>query len=200
MTETIFLLRRQMEQKLSASRYEHSLSVSYISTALAMRYGYSLEKAETAGILHDCAKRYREEVLIQKCEKHGILLTQEERNAPSVIHAKYGAWMAEHKFGIEDEEILSAIRYHTTGRPHMSLWEKILFTADYIEPRRNQVPDLSELRSLAFLDLDRTVYTILEHTLQYLESQKASEDPMTRAAYEYYRVLFSDTEKKEEIL
>ena len=124
--------------------------------------------------------------MIVKCQKHKIELTEGELKAPAVIHAKYGAWMAEHKFGVCDEEILSAIRCHTAGKPHMGTLDKILYVADYIEPRRNKASNLEKMRYLAFQDLDQTMYEILAGTLAYLKKKNANIDPMTRQAYEYF--------------
>lgn len=185
--EQIFTYRKQLKSKLDPMRYEHSLSVSYTCMALAMRYGYELGRAELAGLLHDCAKRYGDNELIVKCKKHGLELTEGEKKAPAVIHARYGAWMAEHKFGIQDEEILSAIRCHTTGKPQMGMLDKILYIADYIEPRRNKASNLEQMRYLAFQDLEQTMYEILKGTLEYLKKRDADVDPMTQCAYEYFR-------------
>lgn len=187
LNEQMMTIRKQLESKLDPMRYEHSVSVSYICMALSMRYGYDLQKAELAGILHDCAKRYSDTVLIDKCKKHGIALTEDELCAPAVIHAKYGAWMAENKFGVRDEEILSAIRCHTTGKAGMGLLDKILYIADYIEPRRNKAANLPQMRYLAFRDLDETMFRILESTLQYLEKKGGNVDSMTRQAYAYFK-------------
>ena len=184
--EQIFTYRKQLKSKLDPMRYEHCLSVSYTCMALAMRYGYDLHQAELAGLLHDCAKRYGDNELIVKCQKHKIELTEGELKAPAVIHAKYGAWMAEHKFGVCDEEILSAIRCHTAGKPHMGILDKILYIADYIEPRRNKASNLEKMRYLAFQDLDQTMYEIIAGTLAYLKKKNANIDPMTRQAYEYF--------------
>ncbi|MCI8659443.1 MAG: HD domain-containing protein [Lachnospiraceae bacterium] len=195
--EQIFTYRKQLKSKLDPMRYEHSLSVSYTCMALAMRYGYDLRKAELAGLLHDCAKRYGDNELIVKCQKHGIVLTEGEKKAPAVIHAAYGAWMAEHKFGIQDPEILSAIRCHTTGKPQMGILDKILYIADYIEPRRNKASNLDEMRYLAFQDLDQTMYKILEGTLAYLKRKNASVDSITWQSYEYFREITGRTLKDE---
>ena len=184
--EQIFTYRKQLKSKLDPMRYEHSLSVSYTCMALAMRYGYEIGRAELAGLLHDCAKRYGDSELIVKCRKHGLELTEGEKKAPAVIHARYGAWMAEHKFGIQDDEILSAIRCHTTGKPQMGMLDKILYIADYIEPRRNKASNLEQMRYLAFQDLDQTMYEILAGTLEYLKKKEADVDPMTQCAYEYF--------------
>lgn len=187
MDSHIMEFRQILSTKLNPMRYEHSLSVSYTCIALAMRYGYDIDKAELAGLLHDCAKRYRDTAIIEKCRQKGLELTDSELKAPAVLHAKYGAWMARHKYHIEDEEILSAILYHTTGRPNMSLLEKILYAADYIEPRRYKAAQLEELRQLAFEDLDKAVYLMMKGTLSYLSDKGCFVDPMTQDAYEYYR-------------
>ena len=168
-------------------RYEHSLSVSYTCMALAMRYEYDLRRAELAGLLHDCAKRYGDNELIMKCQKHKLPLTEGELKAPAVIHAKYGAWMAEHKFGIHEEDILSAIRCHTTGKPQMGTLDKILYLADYIEPRRNKAANLAQMRYLAFQDLDQAMYEVLLGTLTYLKKKNTGIDPATRQAFEYFQ-------------
>lgn len=186
MNEQIFELREQLQQRLPPMRYEHTLSVSYICIALAMRYGFDLDKAELAGLLHDCAKRYDNAAIIEKCRSHGVALTDEELLAPAVLHAKYGAWMAAHKYRINDQEILSAIRWHTTGRPDMTLLDKILYVADYIEPRRYKADGLEEIRRLAFLDLDETMYRILKSTLDYLGGKGVFIDSMTKKAYDFY--------------
>lgn len=187
--EQIFTYRKQLKSKLDPMRYEHSLSVSYTCMALAMRYGYDLRRAELAGLLHDCAKWYGDNELIVKCQKHGIKLTEGEKKAPAVIHATYGAWMAEHKFGIQDPEILSAIRCHTTGKPRMGMLDKILYIADYIEPRRNKASNLEQMRYLAFQDLDKAMYEILAGTLAYLKKKNSCVDSLTWHAYEYFREI-----------
>ena len=192
MNEHIATLRKQLKSKLDPMRYEHSLSVSYTCIALAMRYGYDLEKAELAGLMHDCAKRFTDNELITRCERHGVVLTEDELKAPAVIHAKYGAWMAGHKYGIQDEEILAAIRCHTTGKPEMGMLDKILYIADYIEPRRDRASNLSEMRYLAFQNLDQTMYEILAGTLNYLAKKGGSVDPMTMQAFEYFRNLMEE--------
>jgi predicted HD superfamily hydrolase involved in NAD metabolism len=185
--EQMITFRKKMKKKLDPLRYEHVLSVSYTCMALAMKHGYDLKKAEIAGILHDCAKHYTDEELVAKCQKNGVKLTEEELMAPAVIHAKYGAWLAQNKYGIEDEEILSAIACHTTGKPEMSMLDKIVYIADYIEPRRDKAENLPQMRELAFKDLDKTMYEILKSTLDYLKAKGASVDPMTQQAFDYFK-------------
>lgn len=185
----VMILRKYLKKKLSPMRYEHSLSVSFTCMNLAMRYGYDLERAELAGLMHDCGKRYSDDIILKKCLKNGIVVTEEELKALPVLHAKYGAWLAEHKYKITDREILDAISCHTTGRINMTVLDKILYIADYIEPRRCKAENLPEIRRLAYKDLDETMYAILAGTLDYLKKKGGSIDPMTIEAYEYFKKL-----------
>ena len=185
--ERIMELRKHLKKKLQPMRYEHSLSVSYTCMNLAMCHGYDLEKAELAGQLHDCGKRYEDTVILEKCLKYRIPISDEEKKALPVLHAKYGAWLAENKYKITDPEILSAISCHTTGKPDMTVLDKILYIADYMEPRRYKAENLPQIRKLAFEDLDRTMYCILEGTLEYLKKRGGSVDPMTIKAYESFK-------------
>ncbi|MBS5064753.1 MAG: bis(5'-nucleosyl)-tetraphosphatase (symmetrical) YqeK [Hungatella hathewayi] len=189
MNDRVPMIRKKLKEKLKPSRYEHTLSVSFTCMALAMRYGYPLDKAELAGLLHDCAKRYDDQTILELCEKHGIEVTPAERLALPVLHAKYGAWMAEHRFDVQDREILDAIACHTTGKPDMGLLDKILFVADFIEPRRNQAENLPDMRRLAFIDLDEALFQILEGMLAYLEREGQYIDSMSQETYQYYLAL-----------
>ena len=97
------------------------------------------------------------------------------------------AMLAKVKYDIDDEEVLGAIRWHTTGKPNMNLLEKIVYVADYIEPRRDKAPNLKEIRKLAFMDMDLALLKILEDTLGYLGDSPEEVDSMTRETYEYYK-------------
>ena len=187
MNSEIFSIREKLKASLKPGRYEHSLSVSFTCMALAMRYGYDLDKAELAGLLHDCAKCYDNNSIIAACRNSGMELTEGELQAPSIIHSRLGARMAEEKFGVNDPEILSAIACHTTGKPDMSLLDKILYIADYIEPRRYKIKDLPAILRLAFEDLDQALFQIMEGTLRYLKESGTYADIMTQNAYHYYK-------------
>ena len=166
----------------------------YTAAALAMRYGENLEKAQIAGILHDCAKCIPDNKKLKICEKNHIEITEAERCSPFLLHAKVGAYIAKEKYDIEDPEILSAITWHTTGKPEMTLLEKIIFISDYIEPMRNKAEHLPQIRQMAFHDLDMAVYMTLHDTILYLEKEKARLDNQSVVAYNYYKNLI---EKKE---
>ena len=176
-----------MEKVQDAKRYEHTLGVAYTAAALAMRYGAPIQDAQTAGLLHDCAKCLSDEKRLALCEKHGIPITEVERRNPFLLHAKIGAYLARRKYGVRDEDILNAVQYHTTGREGMSLLEKIIFIADYIEPGRKRAASLAELRKLAFSDLDAALMQILGNTLDYLKESDYCIDPHTEETWKYYR-------------
>ncbi len=178
-------LKARMKKSLKDTRFQHTVGVAYTASALAMAHGCSIYKALVAGILHDCAKCYSDAELLDRCRKKGLEIRPIEERNPSLLHAKYGAFLAKSKYGVMDEEILSAILWHTTGRPEMSLLEKIVFTADYIEPYRNHSESLPEVRRMAFNDLDGAMVQILKAVLSYLDEKKAALDDMTLKTYDY---------------
>ncbi|WP_276949027.1 bis(5'-nucleosyl)-tetraphosphatase (symmetrical) YqeK [Acetatifactor muris] len=179
-------LRKAMEKVQDGDRYEHTLGVEYTAAALAMRYGGNVCDAQAAGLLHDCAKCLSDKKRLKICEKHHIPISKVERKNPFLLHAKAGAYLARKKYGVKNQDILSAIQNHTTGRKEMSLLEKIVFVADYIEPSRKHAPNLAEIRKMAFLDLDGALLKILEDTLSYLEISGGDIDPMTEETRKYY--------------
>ena len=164
-------LIRELESELAYGRFVHTLNVASTAASLAMCYGFDVDKAETAGLLHDCAKCMNLGKMLKICEKAGLDISEIEKNSGSLLHSKAGAELA----------------YHTTGRPGMSLLEKILFTADYIEPGRDSAPNLPVVRKLAFESIDDCVLQILRDTLSYLGTTGAEVDPMTQKTYEFYR-------------
>ena len=181
----------KLMKELDEDRYRHTQGVMYTSAALAMRYGADLKKALLAGLLHDCAKCIPGHTKIKMCEKYNLEISEIERKNPSLLHAKLGAYLAKDKYDIEDEEILMAIRSHTTGRPGMSLLEKIVYIADYMEPGRKELPNMMDVRHLAFEDIDKCLYRILRDSLVYLKAQDMPIDQTTEETYQYYNELYS---------
>lgn len=179
-------LKKDLKKQMDDSRYEHTMGVMYMCGALAMRYGYDLERAMLAGLMHDCAKCMPNAKKLKMAEKNHLEISDLERKNPFMLHAKLGALLAKKKYDIEDEEILDAIRWHTTGRPGMTLLDKIVYVADYIEPKRDKAPNLTEIRQMAFVDLDKALLKILEDTLGYLGDSPDSVDSMTKQTYEFY--------------
>lgn len=180
-------LQKQMKEELNSDRYEHTLGVMYTAEALAMRYGVDMTKAAVAGLLHDCAKCIPNSQKIKMCKKYDIEISEMEEKNPSLLHAKLGAYMAKKVYGVDDEEILSAIRWHTTGKPDMSMLDIIIYMADYIEPNRDKAPNLKEIRKLSFENIEEALYQVLESTLFYLSDRPDTIDPMTKVGYEFYK-------------
>ena len=185
-------LIKTLEQELSYKRFIHTLSVAGTASSLAMCYGADLEKAETAGLLHDCAKCMDVRKMQKVCEKAGLNVSSFEADSASLLHSKAGSVLAAEKYGITDPDMINAIRYHTTGRPGMSLLEKIIFVADYIEPGRFTAKNLPLIRRLAFSDIDGALMKILYDTLVYLNSTGLVVDPMTQKTYDYYKQIFEE--------
>ena len=123
--------------------------------ALARRWGADEEEARRAALLHDCTKKLDREQHLEICRQYGIPLDPEEQREEKLLHALTGAAAARHQFGVSPQ-VESAIRWHTTGKADMTTLEKIIYLADYIEPTRDFC-DLTELRELAFQDLDRAM-------------------------------------------
>lgn len=197
-------IQSKLKDKLTEKRYIHTLGVQYTSASLAMRYKISLYDASLAGLLHDCAKNYSNEELIKRCYKHDIKITDVEKRNGFLLHAKLGAYYAKNKYGVDNDEILSAIRYHTTGKPGMSTLEAIVFTADYIEPSRKPLPNLDDIRNIAFIDLDEAVYRILDSTLNYLGNEAVTDnkgreiDSHTIEAFNYYKKIHDNKIDRKE--
>ena len=177
----------EMRETLTRERLEHTLGVAYTAANLAFLYDVDMDKALTAGMLHDCAKCIPDKQKLDLARKYGLEISRFEEEVPGLLHAKLGAYIASHRYGVNDEEILDAIRSHTTGEPGMSVLQKIIFIADFIEPNRKVIPGMDEIRKTAYSDLDLCVLKILSATLDYLKEKDKLLDPMTQKSYDYYR-------------
>lgn len=185
----IIRMQERLEDYLNRDRFIHTQGVMYTCTSLAMCHGFDLTKAQVAGLLHDCAKCIPTHKKLKICKKNNIKLSKYEEENEALLHAKVGVYIARKKYDVRDPEILSAIRFHTTGKPDMTMLEKIVYIADYIEPGRFKAKNLPEVREMAFRDLDETMYIILRDTLNYLNGTDDSLDPMTAKACEFYMEL-----------
>lgn len=187
--ELVQLIENRLQQTLKPKRYVHTLGVAYLSAALAMCHGVSHRDALVAGLLHDCAKNYSEREMLEQCIALGIPLSDHEKKIPELIHAAYGAYLAQTVYQISQEDILLAVRNHTLGRPNMTPLEQIVYLADYFEPERSQPtkPTLDEIRKIAFQSLDEATFLVSENTLRYFKETGKDADPMTKQVYEYYK-------------
>lgn len=190
----IYKMQKKLKKYIDEERYWHTMGVMYTAASLAMCHGASIEKAQVAGLLHDCAKCIPNHKKLKLCKQYGIEVSQVEKQAPYLLHSSLGAYLAREKYHVTDKEILSAIACHTTGKADMTLLEKILFIADYIEPMRNKAVNLPGIRSLAFRDIDYAVYATLRDTLEYLSRGTSCLDNQTVEAYNYYKVLIEERE------
>ncbi len=188
-------IKKKLKKKLDKERYHHTLDVASTAVCMAMRYEVDLETANLAGLLHDCAKCIPDDEKYELCAKYNISLSDAERQNPSLLHAKLGAYIARDKYGVKDQEILDAITWHTTGKADMTTLEKIIFIADYIEPGRTKQKNLAQIRKMAFINLDETMYLIVKDTLEYLSTTPKTIDENTHGAFGYYSILH--TLKKE---
>lgn len=190
-------IRKKLESALDAERFEHTLGVAKTAQFMACLYGEDPDKAYLAGLLHDCAKNIPHKDKIKLCRNNGIELSEVELENPSLIHAKAGIVIARDEYKVDDPDILEAIGSHTTGLPDMSLLQKIIFIADYIEPGRPMRGGLNEIRFSAVnyseeMALEKTIILIIENTLSYLKDSAKAIDPTTMETYNFYKKVIEE--------
>lgn len=162
--------RKLLQRRAGGRLFNHSQGVEECACRLAQVYGVDKAKASLAGLLHDYGKIYPEKVLRQIALEHSLgdeLIFRE----PKLLHAPVGAWLLRHELGIEDEEVLAAIRVHTTGAAGISLLARIVYLADYIEPGR-VYPGVDDLRKLALKNLNQALLNALERVIKHVLAKK----------------------------
>ena len=164
-----------LKENLMESRYTHTLGVVETAKKLAKLNEVDEKKAEIAALAHDIAKNKTIYELKDILEKNNVKLTYDEEQNQELWHSMVGPILAKEVFKIEDEEILSAMRWHTTGKENMSKLDKIIYIADMIEPNR-KFPGVDNLRRECFKDLDNGVLQGLNHTIKYLLSKEVPID------------------------
>ncbi len=142
-----------LKERLKETRYLHSLNVAAAAKELALIYGEDPDRAYEAGLLHDITKNTSDEEQLKIIEKGGIILTPVEKNNPKLYHSISGSVYIRDELGETDEEIISAVRYHTTGKAGMTLLEKIIYIADFISAERT-FNGVDYMRNLAKISLD----------------------------------------------
>lgn len=183
----LYWLREKAHAMLKPSRVAHVIGCEAEAVQLAKRWGEDPENAAEAGILHDITKKLVLSDQLILCRKYGIINDNAEERNFKLLHAKTGAAVARALFGISDE-VYNAIRWHTTGKPDMTLLEKIIYMADYIEPNRD-FPGVEELRKLAYEDLDKAMALGLEMSLEDIKSSGQEPYKDTVEAFEWYSQL-----------
>ncbi|MBL1230835.1 bis(5'-nucleosyl)-tetraphosphatase (symmetrical) YqeK [Enterococcus sp. BWB1-3] len=179
-------LMQKVQMQMSERRFQHVLGVEEAAVALASKYNCSQEKASIAALVHDYAKERPDDEFQLIIERDGY--NPELLNYGNAIwHGLVGADMIQRELGIDDEEILTAVRLHTTGAEEMSLLAKIIYIADYIEPNRT-FPGVQEAREIALISLDDAVAYETKHTLLHLVEQEQKIYPKTIETYNQWVV------------
>ncbi|SDZ24419.1 bis(5'-nucleosyl)-tetraphosphatase (symmetrical) YqeK [Thermoactinomyces sp. DSM 45892] len=190
------VLLQATKKQLKPERFEHTLRVVDTAVELAKRFGADPSKARIASILHDYCKFWSREQLTQWIKRYQLPLDLLQYHK-EIWHAPVGAEVAREVFGIVDEDILQAIRSHTVGRPDMSILDKVVYLADYIEPGR-KFPGVDGVRRLAEIDLDVAVLQAMDNTILFLQSQKQPVYPLAIAARDELKRMLSGKRLREE--
>ena len=163
-------LKEIVKSKMSLKRFTHTLGVVEMSEKLAKIYNADIEKCKVAALLHDICKEMDMEYIKNICKNNFMNeLSEEDLENNEILHGFTGAYYAKNELGINDKEILSAIKYHTVGEKNMTLVEKIVYIADAIEYGRNY-PSVAEIREETFKNLDKGILMEIEHKERYLKS------------------------------
>lgn len=162
-----FQITEYLKANLNSQRFQHSIRVMDTAVSLAKRYKVDEEKAKLAGLTHDCAKNLKSLEINDLLEKNGYNIDMMFKKSSNVMHGLAGSIIAKDIMGISDEDVLNAIAYHTTGRTNMTVLEKIIYIADYIEPMRN-FNGVATLRTLAYENLDEALLLSFNNTIKYV--------------------------------
>lgn len=175
-------INKKLKSLLHEKRYIHSVGVSETAVKLARIYGADEEKAKIAGLVHDAAKNLGKEKMFEECKKLDVELDEIELTNTAIVHASMADKYVRREFDIDDKEILSAVRYHTTGRANMTLLEKIIYISDMVEPNRDYV-GVEKLRDLVEKNLDRACIAALAQTISFTIGEEKLIHPNTIYAY-----------------
>lgn len=157
-----------LEQNLKKARLKHSFSVMDTAIELAKIYNEDENKAKLAGLIHDCAKYVEIHEMLSIIKESGYNISDEGFNIPEILHGPVGAYIAKNVMAVLDEDILNSIAFHTIGRKNMSILEKIIYIADYIEPLRS-FPGVEKVRKAAYKgDLDKALLLSFDNTIKYI--------------------------------
>ncbi|MFS8777896.1 bis(5'-nucleosyl)-tetraphosphatase (symmetrical) YqeK [Synechococcus sp. O70.1] len=187
---TNLALRREevlawLQERVPPPRLRHILGVEAMARQLAAHYGLDEEKAAWAGLMHDLAKSFPAEQLLQRVAREREL-DEIERAEPHILHAEVGSLLAREQFQVQDAEILAAIANHTLGQPGMDPLSCVVFVADALEPNRGSSPELEQLRRLAFVDLSKAVVGVCDLSLRFLLNRNQVVHPRTLMTRNYF--------------
>ena len=172
------ILLKRLSGRLSEARVAHSLGVEACAVEMAGRFGTDRGKASVAGLVHDCAKELTSRQAEELGVRTGVFDDVWMRAEPKLWHAPLGAVVAQSEYGVTDPEVLGAIACHTTGKPGMTILDKIIYLADFIEPGRDYY-GVEELRACALCDLDGALIMAFDSTIRYLLHNGRTIHPQT---------------------
>lgn len=173
-----------LRKKLKESRYVHTFGVVQSACSLAKINGVDEEKAKIAALIHDAAKNMKIDEQYKILKDNNVDIDIISQNSPQILHGWVAAILAKDLMGVVDEEILNAVKYHTTARKSMSKLEKIIYIADYIEPNRDY-PGVEELRKVTFSNLDKGLLMGIDNTITFVIKQGQLVHPLTIDARNY---------------
>lgn len=185
-------INQKLHTILKPKRFVHTQGVATEAVNLAKFWGADTEKAYTAGLLHDCAKNFTKEQTLELCKKYKVELDEVIKEQLDLAHSFLGSAVAENEYFITDTDILNSIKYHTTGRPEMSLLEKIIYIADMTEENRKYYDGLDKLRKASYKDLDKAVYMGLKQTIDFNKEKSRLIHPLSLSALKYYENKIND--------
>jgi len=160
-------LKEKLKSMVDEKRYLHSLGVAEVAKGLACKYGEEPDKAEIAGLLHDYTKDWSKEKLAEYIKNYNQLSNDLLLYGDKLWHGPVASIVVKEEFNIIDEDMINSIRYHTSAREQMSLLEKIICLADYIEPTR-KYDGVDYLRLLANEDINKALLVALDGTIIHL--------------------------------
>lgn len=164
-------IKDYLKKNLKEKRFNHSIGVSKTAESLAKKYGEDSDKARVAGLLHDIAKNMKDEEIVSTVENVGIEIDYVFKSNPNLMHGLAGAIICRNVVGVTDKDILGAVEFHTTGKANMSMLEKIICLADYIEPSRN-FEGVDDLRNTAQESIDKALLMALDGTIKFVLEKK----------------------------
>ncbi|NLC69089.1 MAG: HD domain-containing protein [Clostridiaceae bacterium] len=187
---TLEEMKEKLKRDLDTERYMHSINVMNTAVELAGYYAVDKRKAEIAGILHDCARGLSREGIFSTCIIAGIKVDEINKRQPKLLHGPVGAYLARVDYGIGDEEVLEAIKVHTTGKENMGMLDKIIFLADIIEPERD-FQGVDRIREMAYMDIDRALMLAFDRIITHVLEKRELLHPDTINARNYILMYYT---------
>ena len=178
---------KKLKETLSERRYAHSVGVMESAVEMAERFGADVEKARIAGLLHDCAKEIDKDEAVRLCDEMKIEIDDEKRVQKGLLHADLGAEFIKRDYNIDDKEIYDAVKYHTMGRRDMTILDKIIYLADFIEPNRRDFDGLSELKELCKKDLDEAMLFAINLSISFVTGKGKTLHKQTVDTKDYFQ-------------